>query len=362
MMGRWVPRDVEIGSGRSVGRGLLCGFLLLALVETTLQVRAQWLTGQSVFTVIAGRQTFSRDAETGLRLLRPSATIRGQRATMHTNRYGLRGADFEPQRGPGEKRVVLLGASTIMGTYASDDSRTSSARLEQRLKGVWPNVRVINAGVAGLTVGNQVELFERKLVPLGPDVLVWYPGINDFSCRPRTQKGAGAVRLPTPQAPAWLILRDLIVKNSAGLRPRHGASNSTLEPAVSLATLEAGVRTGVQTARAAGVPVLLVTSARSYRSDMPPDQIAARAVTALNARPCYSAVELAAAGQEFDQLLRTVARDEHVALVDASSGIPAEPALFGDSTHLSDPGEDRLARLMFDALIHDPDVRARLSP
>jgi hypothetical protein len=231
-------------------------------------MRAQWLTGQSVFTVIAGRQTFSRDAETGLLLLRPSATIRGQRTTMHTNRYGLRGADFEPQRGPGEKRVVLLGASTIMGTYASDDDRTSSARLEQRLKAVWPNVRVINAGVAGLTVGNQVELFERKLVPLGPDVLVWYPGINDFSCRPRTQKGVGAVRLPTPQAPAWLILRDLIVKNSAALRPRHGASNSMLEPAVSLATLEVGVRTGVQAPRDR-VPALPVTSARSYRSDMP---------------------------------------------------------------------------------------------
>src|SRR5262245_27619815 len=302
MMGRWVPRDVEIESSRTAGRGLICGLLLLALVEVALQIRAQWLTGQSVFTVITGRQTFLRDAETGLRLLRPSATIRGQRTTMHTNRYGLRGADFEPRHAAGEKRVVVLGASTIMGTYASDDDRTSSARLEQRLRSVWPTVTVINAGVAGLTVGNQVELFERKLVPLGPDVLVWYPGINDFSCRPRMQKSPGAIRLPMPQAPAWLILPDLIVKDSTELPPTHRASSSMLEPAVSLKSLEAGVRSGVQAARAAGVPVVLVTSARSYRADMPVDLIAARAVTALNARPCYSAVDLAVAGQDFDRL------------------------------------------------------------
>jgi len=362
MMGRWVPRDVEIGPGRAVGHGLLCGVLLLALVETVLQVRAQWLTGQSVFTVMTGRQSFRRDAETGLRLLRPSATIHGQRTTMRTNRYGLRGADFEPRARPGEKRVVLLGASTIMGTYASDDDRTSSARLEQRLRAVWPQTRVINAGVAGLTVGDQVELFERKLVPLSPDVLVWYPGINDFSCRPRAQKGSGAIRLPTPRTPAWLILPDLIVKNSSRLRPSGRASSSMLEPAVSLASLEMGVRSGVRAARAAGVPVLLVTSARSYRADMPPDLIAARAVAALNARPCYSPVELAAAGQAFDVLLQAVAHEEHAVLIDASHEVPADPALFGDSTHLSDLGEDRLARLIFDALLADPDARGRLSP
>jgi hypothetical protein len=87
------------------------------VLELTLQVRSQHLTGQSAFTRLTGQSAYVvTDPATGLRLLRPHAVIRGQRSTMHANRYGLRGADF-PQRGaPGEARVVLLGASTIMGT------------------------------------------------------------------------------------------------------------------------------------------------------------------------------------------------------------------------------------------------------
>ena len=66
---------------------------------------------------------------------------------MHTNGYGLRGADFRSAP-PGEVRVVLLGASTIMGTYAATDDATSSAQLEKRLAATVQRARVINGGVA----------------------------------------------------------------------------------------------------------------------------------------------------------------------------------------------------------------------
>src|SRR5262245_60770811 len=143
MRGAWQPSDVRIAAAPRVGRGLLMAVAILALLELTLQLRAQYLTGQSAYTRLTGRATYAYDTETGLRLLRPDAEIRGQRSVMHTNRYGLRGPDFPERPPPDEFRVVILGASTIMGTSAADDDATSSAQLAKRLAQTRKGTRVI---------------------------------------------------------------------------------------------------------------------------------------------------------------------------------------------------------------------------
>jgi len=346
MNGAWQPSDVRIATRGRVGRGLVAALALLAVLELTLQVRSQLLTGQSAFTRLTGQSAYVTDPATGLRLLRPHAVIRGQRSTMHANRYGLRGADF-PQRGaPGEARVVLLGASTIMGTYAAADDATSSAQLEKRLAATGSHARVINAGVAGLTVGDQATLLRRRLLAFDPDVLIWYPGLNDFSCRPRPARGSAAVRWQMPPLPAWLILPDLITKNTTWLRAGGRPTSSLLVPAVDLTLLERELRAGVRMARAAGVRVELVTSARNFTAAMGPREAARRAASALDVRPCYSAASLSTVAATYDELLRRVATDESVGLIEADRSLAADPALFGDSTHLSAAGEARLAEIV----------------
>ena len=346
MSNRWTPRDVAIDAAPHVGRGLLIALVLLCLLELALQLRAQVLTGQSAFTRVSGRGTYVDDPETGLRLLRPDAEIRGQRSTMHTNRYGLRGEDFPLRREPGEQRIVLLGASTIMGTYAVEDAATSSAQLERRLVAAGSHARVINAGIAGLTIADQAALLERRILGFAPDTLVWYPGLNDFGCRPKAARGSSPVRWRMPALPAWLILPEIVTKNTAWLRAGGRPSSTLLEPDVDPAGLERELRAGVQVAKAAGVRVALVTSARNFSSEMPMRELSRRAATALEVRPCYSAVALARAALEYDELIRRVAQDEGVVLIDASRNIPPDPTLFGDSTHLSAAGEERLAALI----------------
>jgi lysophospholipase L1-like esterase len=353
MSSRWTPRDVEIAPVARVGRGLLAALAVLCALELALQVRSQLLSGQSAFTRLAGRPTYVTDPATGLRLLRPDAEIRGQRTLMHTNRYGLRGAGFAQQRPREERRIVLLGASTIMGTYASNDAATSSARLEALLESAGFNARVINAGVAGLTVGGQATLLEKKVLGFEPDTLIWYPGLNDFGCRPKSGPGSPPVRWRMPPTPSWLILPDIVTKNTVWLRVRGRPTSTLLEPDVDLPLLERELRAGVERAKAAGVQVALATSARNFSADMPEHELVRRAATALNVRPCYSAVDLARAALEYDDLIRAVARDERVVLVDASRLIPPDAALFGDSTHLSAAGEQTLARLIYDTLFAD---------
>jgi lysophospholipase L1-like esterase len=350
MSNRWTPRDVEIAPAAKVGRGLLIALALLCLVELVLQVRSQLLTGQSALARLTGHGSYVIDPATGLRLLRPAAEIRGQRTIMHTNRYGLRGAEFAQKPPAGERRFVLLGASTIMGTYATDDEATSSARLAALLGSAGIRARVINAGVAGLTVGDQAKLLEAKVLGFAPETLIWYPGLNDFGCQPRTRPGSPPVRWRMPATPPWLILPDVITKNTTWLRAGGRPTSTLLVPDVDLTLLERELRSGVERAKAAGVQVVLATSARSFSIDMPARELAQRAATALEVRPCYSATGLARAALAYDELIRTVARDENLVLIDASRLIPPEAALFGDSTHLSAAGEQRLAELIYSTL------------
>ncbi len=361
MIGAWQPSDVRIAAAARVGRGLIAAVAILVLLELGLQVRAQHLTGQSAYTRLTGRGTYEYDEATGLRLLRPDAEIRGQRSVMHTNRYGLRGPDFPAQRARGEFRVVLLGASTIMGTYAASDEATSSAQLAGLLAQTSASARVINAGVAGLTVEDQSTLLRRRLLGFQPDVLIWYPGLNDFGCQPRPPRGSAPVRWQMPAAPAWLILPDLVTKNTGWLRGGR-ATNSVLEPSVDLSKLERDLGEGVRIARNAGVHVELVTSARNFSAAMDPGEAVRRAASALNVRPCYSAQSLAAVAVTYDQVLRRVASTESVGLIDAANELGTEPRLFGDSTHLSGVGEERLAALIYRSMLQNGDLALRNTP
>ena len=164
---------VIVRSSRSAGVAVVLAVLMLASIEAALQVRSHIRTGQSVFNALAGRTTFQVDETIGLRLLRPSATVRGQRTAMRTNRYGLRGPEFATHAAAGETRIAILGSSAVMGTYASDDRYTSSARLEEILRARYPGVRVINAGVAGLTIADQVTLLRERVLNFDIDVVLW---------------------------------------------------------------------------------------------------------------------------------------------------------------------------------------------
>lgn len=322
--------------------------LLLVALEAALQVRSHVRTGQSVFNALAGRTTFQVDEATGLRLLRPSAIVRGQKTAMTTNRYGLRGPEFPRQAAAGETRIAFLGSSAVMGTYASDDQHTSSARLEEILRKAYPGVRVINAGVAGLTIADQVTLLRERVLHFDVDVLLWSPGANDLRCRaPDGVAGRSAPRLPLPSLPFWLILPDIVVKNTAWLRRSGVPAGSTPRPSYDLAALADDVREGIAAARAAGVTVVLVTPARAYAPGMTPSEIERRAAGALAFRPCYTARQLAEVSEQFDEVvIRGTAVAQDVPVIDAQAGVGTDTALFGDSTHLSDEGEARLAEFL----------------
>ena len=93
--------------------------------------------------------------------------------------HGLRGRPPGP-RTPGELRVAVLGGSSVFGWLVADDD-TVPAALERELTRRRPDrvPNVLNLGVEGYRFQQELELAERLVPELAPDVLVLLHGVND---------------------------------------------------------------------------------------------------------------------------------------------------------------------------------------
>jgi GDSL-like Lipase/Acylhydrolase family len=100
------------------------------------------------------------------------------RATI--NSRGFRGKEFSDEKKPGVIRVITLGESSTFGFYARDDE-TYPHYLEQLLNAQCNgrSFEVINLGIPHLRSNHVRSLFLAEALPLQPDVITYYQGIND---------------------------------------------------------------------------------------------------------------------------------------------------------------------------------------
>ncbi len=109
----------------------------------------------------------------------------GQRFEVSINEHGFRGKGFSVEKRPGVVRVVTLGASSTFGYYDRDDE-TYPHYLETNLNrdGGGRTFEVLNLGIPHLTSAQILELFRADALPLDPDVVTFYEGLNDSSLMP----------------------------------------------------------------------------------------------------------------------------------------------------------------------------------
>jgi lysophospholipase L1-like esterase len=127
---------------------------------------------------------------------------------VHINGHGFRGDDYEIAKDPGVIRIVALGASSTFGYHDRDDE-TYPYYLQRLLSASCASRRfeVINLGVPHLTSGEILELFRKEAVPLQPDIVTFYEGINDSSFDKSETKAAWRQSL----AAAYRGIRDHVV-------------------------------------------------------------------------------------------------------------------------------------------------------
>jgi len=131
---------------------------------------------------------------------RSDYTKEGESFAVGINEHGFRGPEFTKDKGQGVIRIITLGASSTFG-YRSRDDRTYpvylQAALNQRLAdsgATGKAFEVINLGIPHLWTGDILALLEAEGIPLRPDVVTLYAGMNDsmpgfgFRDRPKEYK------------------------------------------------------------------------------------------------------------------------------------------------------------------------------
>ena len=109
----------------------------------------------------------------------------GKAFEVTINKQGFRGPDFSIDKAPGVIRVVTLGASSTFGYY-DRDNETYPYYLEQQLNknSGEGSYEVLNLGIPHSTSQQIRALFYAEALPLDPDIVTFYEGINDSSLMP----------------------------------------------------------------------------------------------------------------------------------------------------------------------------------
>ena len=104
-----------------------------------------------------------------------------------TNAYGFRGPPVPFARQPRTVRIAFIGASTTVGNHYF-------AYSYPEFVGNWLNMwaafhkldvtfEVLNAGRESITSSDNVAIVRDEVLPLQPDLLVYYEGANQFDLR-----------------------------------------------------------------------------------------------------------------------------------------------------------------------------------
>ncbi len=194
---------------RSAALGAASVVFTLLVVEAVFRVARV-----PVGTVQINRATVRRSDNPRLRFeLRPGGVARAE-VEYHVNDLGLRGPETTISKPPGVRRVAVLGDSIAFGYWVADE-QGFARQLETLLNApgaVDGRVEVLNFGVPGYNLEQEIEALRAKVLAFSPDLVVVLFCLNDLEglfsyelglVQERTERG----RTIAGRAREWLVAR-----------------------------------------------------------------------------------------------------------------------------------------------------------
>jgi len=281
------------------------------------------------------------------------------------NALGYRGALFTPHKPADKVRIMVYGGSSVFDV-AHPDPRDWPHRVETRLQqSGFASVEVINAGIPGLRSSDSVGRLFAEGHLFEPDYVLFYGSWNDIKDFRATEPLLW-LRSPLHQSdvdhPLFTYRNDLdrwlckVSQLYVRLRSRYytwglrlgpqgtlpeGNYVSTLSE-TALRQYRMNIQTFVDVARNAGAVPILMTEARLVS----PGNTAADKERIGYDMVLLTHETLLKAFEATDWILRDVAMEKQVRLIDASSDLSGRADLFLDTVHLTDRGSDALADIV----------------
>jgi len=115
----------------------------------------------------------------------PLPAQRHDAGPLTTNAYGFRGPPVPFQRQPKTIRIAFIGASTTVSShfflpYSYPEFVGNWLTCGPPSKSSTSGSRVLNAGRESITSTDNVNVVREEVLPLKPDLLVYYEGANQF--------------------------------------------------------------------------------------------------------------------------------------------------------------------------------------
>jgi hypothetical protein len=336
--------------------GVVLGLLVLEGLVRLRQYRRYGTTLTTYYRMVV-------DPRSELTIPEPGHVI----GAIRVNSLGFRGPEIERPKPPGRIRVAFLGGSTTFCAEASSEEKTWPHPVVEGLRADAPDLEFdfVNGGGAGYSTRESLKNLRVRIAPLEPDLLVIYHGTNDLTHDARVlaiEQGVYEQSVhETLAIGRWWLTWYLVEKNVRNLvHTRAGAQKLDFDPAAASVHFRERLTALVAEARARG-PVALITFSHQYRREQPPEVQRAAAATSLYATPFLDVPALLDGFEEYNRVIREVARASGAILVEGETSIPGDERHFADSVHFRDPGLVLQAQRVLEALLAAPQYRALLA-
>ncbi len=289
-------------------------------------------------------------------VLVPNTSGRMFDTTIRINNLGFRGPDMPRDKGDAF-RIVALGESQTFGPTLRDGEKPWPELLQDlfdRHASCGRKIEVINGGTEAYTLEDNLERMRRDILPLKPDLIVSTHGMNGFL-------PFGLRRVPEPKEPgvrprasALIARAALTIERSAhDWRDRNSAHAQppALAPMTDAELMKTryadDYRKLISLTRAGGADIALADSTMAVNQSSP-----------RKVKDFYGAVfkpidDIIAANAAHNRLVKLIAREEGVALIGMTAGVDGvwDDDLYLDIVHFTERGDERVASLMFKALL-----------
>jgi lysophospholipase L1-like esterase len=285
-------------------------------------------------------------------VLTPGASFTRHQSLVRINQLGFRGPDINREKGE-RFRIVAIGESTTFGMTMLANDRTWPDVLEARIRDGYDcstPVQVINAGVPGWSISNQLKRLPHDILPLEPDLILSYHGYNGFEIFLHPLPSVRVHAPPNPPDRPSRILET--IERGVRLwwfRRRYRAARALeitdvdVDPLRSLYARH--YLSLVEMGRDRGVETVLATFNMAVNEDSPEEVIHFYEALVPDVRARI------VANQIHTRIVRAVGRHLDVRVIDASAGLDgAYGDAYIDIAHYSQAGRERLAANLLSGL------------
>jgi len=345
-----------LSSRKKLAFALLTAILALIMLEGAVRTR-QWIRYGS-FAASVRDPMLEYDPQADLLVPKPGYEVKTSRLNIRINSLGFRGDEFERRKPPHTIRIAALGASTTFCAEVSDNHKTWPHRLQEKLAQAYPgvNFEVINTPVGGYTAAENLRNLTHRVLPLEPDLAIYYEGNNEIA--KDTRQLALDRGFLTSADPQWVaravsrysLLFDLAYKNLTILAGRRkAATNQTINsvppdlPHHFIGTLDEMRRTLAPR----NIPLVLSTFIVKFRRNQPREVQIANADVEFYYMPWMSIDGMLDAMDIYNQAILDYAARDGLPVVDDREAVPPDAEHFSDAMHFLDDGAEAMADRFF---------------